>query len=63
MDGRAASLCPNRSLQYNRIVMICGSATHSSLEAQVAAIADDIAYNTHDIDDGLRSGLITIGDA
>ena len=35
-------------------------ATHSSLEAQVAAIADDIAYNTHDIDDGLRSGLITL---
>jgi dGTPase len=35
-------------------------ATHSSLESQVAAIADDIAYNTHDIDDGLRSGLITL---
>jgi len=35
-------------------------ATHSGLEAQVAAIADDIAYNTHDIDDGLRSGLITL---
>lgn len=34
--------------------------THSSLESQVAAIADDIAYNTHDIDDGLRSGLITV---
>lgn len=29
-------------------------------EAQCAAIADDIAYNAHDIDDGLRSGLITI---
>jgi dGTPase len=28
--------------------------------SQVAAIADDIAYNTHDIDDGLRSGLITL---
>lgn len=35
-------------------------ATHAGLEAQVAAIADDIAYNTHDIDDGLRSGLITL---
>lgn len=33
---------------------------HASLEAQCAAIADDIAYNAHDIDDGLRSGLITL---
>lgn len=32
----------------------------ASPEAQVAAIADDIAYNTHDIDDGLRAGLIDI---
>ncbi|MCL6707940.1 deoxyguanosinetriphosphate triphosphohydrolase [Pseudomonas sp. R2.Fl] len=32
--------------------------THASLEAQVAAISDDIAYNTHDIDDGLRSGYL-----
>ncbi|KQV83619.1 deoxyguanosinetriphosphate triphosphohydrolase [Rhizobium sp. Root1220] len=33
--------------------------TYASLEAQAAAIADDIAYNTHDIDDGLRSGYLT----
>ncbi|MFC6488072.1 deoxyguanosinetriphosphate triphosphohydrolase [Nitratireductor sp. GCM10026969] len=32
----------------------------ASLEAQCAAIADDIAYDAHDIDDGLRSGLITL---
>lgn len=34
--------------------------THASLEAQVAAIADDIAYNAHDLDDALRAGLITL---
>lgn len=32
---------------------------HAGLEAQMAAISDDIAYNTHDIDDGLRAGLLT----
>lgn len=34
--------------------------TYASPEAQAAAIADDIAYNNHDIDDGLRAGLITL---
>ncbi|MEZ0497483.1 deoxyguanosinetriphosphate triphosphohydrolase [Sphingomonas sp. IW22] len=33
---------------------------YSSLEAQVAAIADDIAYDNHDIDDGLRAGLLSL---
>lgn len=37
-------------------------ATHASLEAQAAAIADDIAYNAHDIDDGLRAGMFTLSD-
>ena len=37
--------------------------THTSLEAQVAAISDDIAYNNHDIDDGLRAGLFSFADA
>ncbi len=32
------------------------------VEAQVAALADDIAYHTHDIDDGLRAGLFTVAD-
>ncbi len=31
-------------------------------EAQVASLADDIAYNNHDIDDGLRAGLFTVAD-
>jgi len=33
-----------------------------SLEAQLANFADEIAYNNHDVDDGLRSGLITMDD-
>jgi dGTPase len=34
----------------------------ASLEAQIAAIADDIAYDAHDIDDGLRAGLFRVDD-
>ena len=36
--------------------------TFASAEAQVAALADDIAYNNHDIDDGLRAGLFSVDD-
>ncbi|CCJ47406.1 deoxyguanosinetriphosphate triphosphohydrolase [Bordetella parapertussis] len=34
--------------------------TQPSLEAQLANLADEVAYNNHDVDDGLRSGLITL---
>ena len=37
-------------------------ATHAGLEAQVAALADDIAYDNHDMDDGLRAGLFTVAE-
>lgn len=36
--------------------------TWPSLEAQVAALADDIAYDNHDIDDGLRAGFLSLDD-
>ena len=36
--------------------------THASAEAQVAAVADDVAYNHHDLHDGLRAGLFTEAD-
>jgi dGTPase len=35
-------------------------ATHAGLEAQIAALADDIAYNSHDLEDGLRAGFFTM---
>ena len=36
--------------------------THPSAEAQVASFSDDIAYHSHDLDDGLRAGLFTFDD-
>ena len=39
-----------------------GLKTYAGAEAQAAAIADDIAYNAHDLDDGLRAGLFDIAD-
>ena len=37
-----------------------GLSRHAAAEAQCAALADDIAYNAHDLDDGLRAGLFTL---
>ena len=36
--------------------------SHAAAEAQVAALADDVAYHSHDMDDGLRAGLFSIDD-
>ncbi|MEM9469177.1 MAG: deoxyguanosinetriphosphate triphosphohydrolase [Pseudomonadota bacterium] len=36
--------------------------TYASIEAQIAALADDIAYNNHDVEDGLRAGMFTLND-
>lgn len=52
---------PQPILDYNRLHDL-ELSRFASLEAQCAAIADDIAYNAHDIDDGLRSGLLKLSD-
>ncbi len=57
----AESGVPVPLLEYNAQQDL-GLATYAGGEAQAAAIADDIAYNAHDIDDGLRAGLFAIDD-
>lgn len=53
------SAIPVTLAEYNKIQNL-ELDKFASLEAQCAAIADDIAYNAHDIDDGLRSGLLSL---
>jgi len=48
-------------IAYNRIQDL-RLGTFASAEAQIAAISDDIAYNNHDVDDGLQAGLFTVAD-
>lgn len=48
-------------LNYARIHGV-DLATNSSAEAQLASIADDIAYDAHDLDDGIRANLFSVGD-
>src|SRR5213079_1338643 len=57
---REAGIPPSIS-DYNRVCDL-ELWTFASLEAQAAAIADDIAYDAHDIDDGLRAGLFGVDD-
>ncbi|MEL7430677.1 MAG: deoxyguanosinetriphosphate triphosphohydrolase [Pseudomonadota bacterium] len=52
---------PRSILRFNERFDLSLSS-HASAEAQCAAVADDIAYNAHDIDDGLRAGLFTLDD-
>lgn len=50
----------NNARQLGEVAQRFLDKTQPSLEAQLTNLADEIAYNSHDIDDGLRSGLITI---
>ncbi len=52
---------PAAILRYDRAQPL-DLSLHASLEAQAAAIADDIAYDAHDIDDGLRAGLFALAE-
>ncbi|MCJ2181207.1 deoxyguanosinetriphosphate triphosphohydrolase [Novosphingobium sp. 1949] len=49
---------PNWALSELNAAYDLELGTHASLEAQVAALSDDIAYDNHDIDDGLRAGFL-----
>ena len=53
---------PNWALAELDAAYPMGLTQHASLEAQVAALADDIAYDNHDIDDGLRAGFLELDD-
>jgi dGTPase len=50
---------PRAILDYEQVQPL-ELATHAGPEAQAAALADDIAYNAHDIDDGLRAGILGV---
>jgi len=51
---------PNWAMQELDALFPLELHSWASLEAQVAAIADDIAYDNHDIDDGLRAGMLSL---
>jgi dGTPase len=65
-DGRgigsyAGRLIPREFLSYDALQSL-RLTDFAGPEAQVAALSDDIAYNTHDIDDGLRAGFFRLED-
>ena len=60
-DGRALNDLPAAIVEYcqDHDLELDG---YAGPEAQIAALSDDIAYNNHDIDDGLRAGLFEVAD-
>jgi dGTPase len=59
LDAEGQGAVPPAILEYNAGHDL-ELATWPGAEAQVAAVSDDIAYNAHDLDDGLRAGLFTL---
>ena len=53
---------PNWALAELDAALPLALETWPSLEAQIAAVSDDIAYDNHDIDDGLRAGFLSLDD-
>jgi dGTPase len=53
IPGAVIAYCSKQDLEL---------ATYASIEAQLAALADDIAYNNHDVEDGYRAGLFTFAE-
>jgi len=58
-NGPVIGDIPQTFIDYNEVWDLQLN-THASLEAQCAAVADDIAYNAHDLDDGLRARLFNL---
>ena len=60
-NGPVKNIMPyKRLLKNNLLEKKIKFNNFPSLEAQIASISDDIAYNNHDLEDGLRAGLFTI---
>jgi dGTPase len=59
-EGILKHCAPARARELGEVGRRFLEKTQPSLEAQLVNLADEIAYNNHDVDDGLRSGLITI---
>jgi dGTPase len=60
--GRYAKKGLPQAIQVYSQVQDLGLNTYCSLEGQIASLADDIAYNNHDIDDGFRAGYIAVSE-
>ncbi|MBP0482977.1 deoxyguanosinetriphosphate triphosphohydrolase [Sagittula salina] len=60
-DTATTGVIPYALSEYNKVHDL-ELHTHASAEAQAAALSDDIAYNNHDLHDGLRAGLFTEGE-